>query len=115
METLILLDRLVGVTPIFGIRNPVLTRYLNELTEIRLKYGVDMRHHYHIGSPPDPNRIRGWIPPLDQSIKSWTFEKDFIAGRGELGPGDLPIFHVDNPENIRHYIRYLYEVRARLE
>lgn len=108
VETLIKLAELVGITPIFGILDPVLTEYLDELTEIRLKYRVDMRQHYHIGRPPDPNRIRGWDPPLSQSIKSWNFEREFIEGRGTLEPGDLPIFHVDNPQNLRHYIDWLY-------
>ena len=115
LETLIKLDALVGVTPIFGIRDLVLDQYLDELTEIRLKYGVDMRHHFHIGSPPDPDRIRGWNPPLSQSRQSWNFEMDFIEGRGTLEPGDLPIFHVDYPENLRYYIDYLYQERAREE
>ena len=110
LETLIKLDELVGITPIFGIRDPVIIEYLDELVQIRLKYGVDMRHHYHRGSPPDPDRIRGWDPPLSQSRRSWNFERDYIEGRGTLETGDLPIFHVDNPENLRHYIDYLYEV-----
>ena len=113
MKTLIKLDLLLGIDPIFGIRDEVSSIYIEEILDLKEKFGLDIRKHFHIGSPPDPDRIRGWDPPLSQSMKSWTFEKDYIEGRGELEPGDLPIFHVDNPENLRYYIDYLFEVRAR--
>lgn len=109
MEVLILLDRLLGIDPIFGLTVEVMWKYNAEIAALESKYDLDIREHYHIGSPPDPNRIRGWVPPLNQSMKSWNFETDFIAGHGELEPGDLPIFHVDHTENLGYYIRYLSE------
>lgn len=111
METLIKLDLLLGIDSIFGIRPGVMRRCGEEIKDLKELYGVDVRTHLHIGSPPDPGRKRLWIPSLSQSMKSWTFEKDYIEGRGELEPGDLPIFHVDNPENLRYYIDYLYDER----
>lgn len=108
METLIKLDLLLGIDPIFGIMDEVFSKFYGMIWRLETIYDLDVRRHVHIGSPPDPDRLRTWDPPLSQSMKSWTFEKDYIEGRGELEPGDLPIFHVDNPENLRHYIDYLY-------
>ena len=113
MQTLIRLDELLGEVPIFGIRGEVLDKHPEEILRLVKEYDVELRQHLHIGSPPDPTRERLWVPPLIQSMKSWTFERDYIAGRGELEEGDLPIFHVDNPENLRHYIAYLYEERKK--
>ena len=111
METLIMLDHLVGVEAIFGLREEIVRKYPEEIERLRERYKIEVRAHHHIGSPPDPDRVREWFPPLSQSMSSWTFEKDFIEGGGTLEPGDLPIFHVDNPENLKHYIRYLYKMK----
>lgn len=115
METLIKLDELIGIEPIFGITDEVMERYSDEILQMKDDYGLDVRRHIHIGRPPDPNRLRLWEPPLSQSMKSWNFETDYIEGRGELEPGDLPLFHVDFPENVRFYIAYIYTEKKELE
>ena len=110
METLIQLGRLTGVVPIFGILDDVREKYGAEIDELVLKYGSDVRRHTHIGENIDPDRIRTWDPPLAQSSDTWHFDRAF--NRGEkvvLKPGELAIFHVDHPQYLADYIRYLFQ------
>lgn len=110
MKTLIRLDKIAGVIPIFGIRDEVDARYGEEIDAVRRTYGVDVRRHIHVGEPPDPNRTRRWEPPLNQTQDSWHFDTDFIRGkRVELAPGELPTFHVDYPYHLAHYVDFIYE------
>ena len=110
METLIKLDKLSGVTPIFGIRDIIRTRHGNEIDELAIKYDLDMRRHIHRGEAPDPARQRLWDPPLSQTRATWHFDTKWIRGeRQDLAPGELPAWHVDAPHNLAHYINYLYE------
>jgi len=111
METLIKLDEVCGVTPIFGIREVIRERYGKELDVLAIKYNVDVRHHIHIGDNQDPERRRLWEPSLTQSRDTWHFDTKWARGeRVALGPGELPIFHVDAPHYLAYYIDYLHEV-----
>lgn len=111
METLIRLDQLSGVVSIFGIRDCIREEYGDQIDELAIRYDVDVRRHVHVGETPDPNRIRAWEPPLTQSVRSWSFDTDWVNGEDPaLEPGDLPVFHVDSPSHLRHYIRYLHEL-----
>lgn len=114
METLIQLGKLSGVSPIFGIRDPIRKKYGKEIDELASKYGVDVRRHIHIGEPPDPDRIRLWEPSLTQTRESWSLDTKWVRGEEViLKPSELPIFHVDRPYYLTHYIDYLYKMMAR--
>lgn len=110
-ETIIKLDLIAGVIPIFGILDEVRDKYGNEINNLGRIYGVDIRKHVHIGNNKDPNRKRIWEPPLSkQTPNSWSFEYHYMRGnRKELQPGELPIFHIDQPHFISVYIDYLFE------
>ena len=110
MVTLIKLNKLSGVTTIFGIRDIIRTRHGKGIDELAIKYELDIRRHIHIGEPPDPDRERLWDPPLPQPRTIWHFDTRWIKGDNlVLGPGELPVWHVDFPYNLNHYIDYLYE------
>lgn len=111
METLIKLDKIAGIISVFGIRDEIMSRYGPEIEELREKYKVDIRRHIHIGEDlTDPNRVRLWVPPLNQSKQTWSFDVKYMRGeRVELDSGELPIFHVDRPHLIWNYIDFLYE------
>jgi hypothetical protein len=114
METLIKLDRIAGITPVFGIRDRVRERYGKRIDELEKRYKVDIRRHIHIGENSDPNRKRVWEPPLTQSRESWHFDLLYRQGKKvNLKPGELPLFHVDRPNLIKVYIDYLFDERAR--
>ena len=110
-ETIIKLDLIAGIIPIFGILDEVRDKYGNEIDELARIYGVDVRRHIHIGNNKDPNRKRVWEPPLNkQTPNSWSFEYHYMRGnKKELQPGGLPIFHIDQPHFISFYIDYLFE------
>lgn len=111
METLIKLDMIAGVIPIFGIRDIIRERHGERIDELQRIYGVDVRRHIHIGPNKDPDRKRLWEPPLDkQTPNSWHFEVNYMRGeKKELQPGELPIFHIDRPNLISVYIDFLFE------
>lgn len=110
METLIKLNKLSGINPIFGIRDLIRTRYGDEIDELAMRYDLDIRRHIHIGEYPDPDRERLWDPPLPQPRTNWHFDTRWIRGEKlVLEPGELPVWHVDMPYNLAHYIDYLYE------
>lgn len=110
METLIKLDLIAGVTPIFGIRDEVRERYRERIDELKKTYKIEIRRHIHIGEPPDPDRKRIWEPPLNQSKTPMHFDSDYKDGKlVELAPRDLPVFHVDYPYDLKYYIDYIYE------
>ena len=113
VDVLAMLDDLAGVKPIFGVRDRVEKAYPGVKNYLRETYGVDVRRHLHIGRNRDPDRTRTW-EPLDglEHVTSnvWHFDKRYSEGAPpKLGPGELPIWHVDHPSFLRHYIRYLYE------
>jgi len=112
-DTLIKLDKLVGVTPIMGIRDKVQDHYPNIMKELS-EYGVDVRTHIHIGEIPDPNRIRTYEPITGlEHISSnvWHYDTDYVSKqRPKLKDGEIPIWHVDRPHFLKHYINFLYEV-----
>ena len=111
MVTLIKLNRLCGVTPIFGIRDEIRERHDKEINALAEKYGLDVRRHIHEGNEPEPDRKRLWVPPLTQSMDTWNFDTEWIKGnRIPLKANELPIFHVDRPHYLKHYIAYLYEI-----
>lgn len=111
MVTLIKLDRLCGVTPVFGIRDEIRERHDKEINALAEKYGLDVRQHIHIGDEPDPDRKRIWVPPLTQSRDTWNFDTEWVKGnRISLKVNELPIFHIDRPHYLKHYIDYLYEI-----
>ena len=111
METLIKLNRIVGVHGIFGIRDQIKEKHGKAIEELQAKYGAEIRRHVHIGEIPDPERIRTWDPPLTQSQGTWSFDIKWARGeRVVLKPGELAIFHVDRPHYLRHYIDYLFEM-----
>jgi hypothetical protein len=73
-----------------------------------------VRTHVHIGEIPDPNRIRTY-EPLDglEHISSnvWHYDTDYVSNqRPTLKEGEIPIWHVDRPQFLKHYIDFLYEV-----
>lgn len=110
METLIKLDELCGVTPIFGIRQYIRETHGKAIDELAIKYEVDIRQHIHIGELPDPNRKRLWVPPLTQSETTWHFDKNYARGeRVVLKDDELAIWHVDRPHLLPLYIAYLHE------
>jgi hypothetical protein len=112
METLIKLNKLSGVSSIFGIRDAIREKYGEEIDKLALQYGVDVRRHIHIGEFPDPDRIRLYEPPLNQSKDSWHFDTKWARGEEvSLKSGELPIFHVDRPHHLAHYINYLFEIK----
>ena len=111
METLIKLNRIAGVHGIFGIRDQIIERHGEDIIELQIKYGAEIRRHVHIGKSPDLERIRTWDPPLTQSPDTWHFDKDWAKGKKViLKPGELAIFHVDRPHYLTHYIDYLFEM-----
>ena len=106
LDTLLKLDTLAGVLPIFGIRDTVLSEY-PELANY-----PHLRIHRHIGNPPDPNRTRTWEPPLNQPPYSWRYDSDYVEGKPvSLRSRDTyPIWHVDHPHYLQDYIDFLYSV-----
>lgn len=115
METLIKLDKLCGVTSIFGIRDVIRESYGKKIDELTLLYGVDVRRHIHIGEPPDPNRVRIWEPYLYQPMENWSFDNRWIGARKKgkkitVNSNMLAGFHVDYPQHLSYYIDYLFEV-----
>ena len=106
LDTLLKLDTLTGVTPIFGIRDTVLTEY-PELVNY-----PHLRVHRHIGEPPDPNRTRTWEPPLNQPQYSWRYDSAYVEGHRVLlrSRDTYPIWHVDHPQYLTNYIDFLYSV-----
>jgi len=112
-DTIIKLDKLVGVTPIMGIRDVVQQYYPNLMTELK-RYGVDVRTHIHIGEAPNPQRIRTWEPieGLEKITSNvWHYDKDHVLGkRPLLNRGEIPVWHVDRPNWLNHYVDFLYEV-----
>jgi len=114
METLVKLDYIAGIKPIFGIRDEVRERYSERITLLEKTFNLDVRRHIHIGVEPDPTRQRLWDPPLNQPMHTWDFDTRWINGeKVELNPGELPIWHIDNPHHLAHYIDYLYEVKKK--
>ena len=113
METLIKLNLLCGVNPIFGVRDIIRARYGKEINSLAIKYNVDIRSHTHIGEPPDPDRKRIWDLPLTQSEATWHFDLNYANGmKYILKDGELPIWHVDRPHYLPVYIDYLYKVKV---
>lgn len=111
METLIKLDMIAGVKPIFGIRDKIRERHGERIDELQEIYGVEVRRHIHIGDNKDPERKRLWEPPLEkQTPNSWHYELEYMRGEEkELQLGELPIFHIDRPNLISVYIDYIFE------
>jgi hypothetical protein len=112
-DTLIKIDKLVGICPIMGIRDKVVSHYPNIISELE-KYGADIRTHIHIGKAPDINRIRTWDPIDDlENITSnvWHYDKNYVLNkRPLLKEGELPIWHVDRPNWLKYYVDFLYEM-----
>ena len=112
-DTLIKLDKLVGVNPIMGIRDKVQDHYPDIMKELG-SYGVDVRTHIHIGEIPDLNRTRTYEPLTGlEHISSnvWHYDTDYVLNqRPKLKEGEIPIWHVDRPYFLKHYIDFLYEV-----
>ena len=105
LDTLLKLDTLAGVLPIFGIRDTVLSEYPDLLNYPYL------RVHRHIGEPPDPNRTRTWEPPLNQPQYTWRYDSDYVEGKPViLKHGTYPIWHVDHVHYLADYIGFLYSV-----
>ena len=111
METLIKLDKIAGIIPVFGIRDNVRERYGDRIDELQKRYNLDIRRHIHIGANNDPNRKRIWEPQLErQTPNSWHFDLKYMQGiKMELQLGELPIFHIDRPNLLSVYIDYLFE------
>lgn len=111
METLIKLDKIAGIIPVFGIRDIVRDRYGDRIDELQKRYNVDIRRHIHIGANSDPNRERAWEPRLEsQTPNSWHFDLEYMRGiKPDLQLGEMPIFHIDRPNLLWVYIDYLFE------
>ena len=106
LDTLLKLDTLTGVTPIFGIRDVVISEY-PELANY-----PHLRIHRHIGEPPDQNRVRTWEPPLNQPPYSWHYDTDYVNGKKVLLKNHdiFPVWHVDHVHYLSDYIGFLYKV-----
>ena len=89
METLIKLNKIAGVHGIFGIRDQIIEVYGEDIIDLQVKYGAEIRQHIHIGKNDDPYRIRSWIPPLPkQTHNSWHFDLNWAKGKEvKLKPG----------------------------
>jgi len=100
------LDALAGVKAIFGVRDCVLEKYPELLSH------PEVRRHIHIGEPPDPNRKRLWIPPLNQPSYTWRYDSKCAKKKVPLleSHDTYPIWHVDNPHLLFDYIEFLYGV-----
>jgi len=110
METMLMLDELVGVTPILGIRDEVYGRWPQVFDELK-NDGVEVRRHIHRGEYTDPNRTRLWIPPLKQTEDSWHYDSKYIAGVPHMLKRDeLPIWHIGRPERLSGYIKFLHDI-----
>lgn len=114
VDTIIKLDRLVNVTPILAVKDSLFERYPRLCKKLREKYGeIDIRIHIHIGKCyRDPNRIRLWIPDLEQSENTWKYDYKYAIEKKLilLKDNELPIWHIDNPSYLYRYIDWLYEV-----
>lgn len=119
-DLIIKLDRLVGIEPVIGIKTEVQHIYPNIMTELR-KQCMDVREHIHVGDKKnrpfgwgqfsDPNRTRLWVPPLDQSKETWSYDTRYVAGEKMLlKEGQLPIWHIHRSDWVKHYINFLYSV-----
>ena len=117
-DTLIKLDKLVGVTPIMGIRDKVQEHYPNIMTELS-RYDIDLRKHIHIGEAPDPDRVRTWEPieGLEKITSNvWHYDSNHVRKkRPKLREGEIPIWHVDRPNWLKHYVDFLYDVLIKEE
>lgn len=110
--TLLKLDELLGIRPIFGLRDEVSAVKGSTASMLKLG-GYDVRRHVHVGERLDPKRTRTWEPPLNQSPATWHFEDDCIAHRPtQLFEGELPCWHIDYPHHLRAYIDYLHSEYA---
>lgn len=102
------LNELLGVNMIYGVRDNVLKDKRSLIESFRAS-GRDVRRHVHIGEPPDPNRKRLWEPTLIQSMDTWHYDRDWIAGKKvQLREGEHPIWHFDTPYYFCGYIDFLY-------
>jgi len=111
-DTLAKLDALVGIEPIFGIRDTVSQAYPDIINELTMKYRADVRRHIHIGCNSDPARVRTW-EPIDGleavTARLWHFDRDYANGNPvELNPDEVAVWHVDYPRFLKHYINWLY-------
>lgn len=109
LQTLLMLDKLVGVQPVVGLRD-IVTTAIPGIRRICEDYGALVHSHHHIGDNSDPNRIRTWDPPLNQGPESWHYDQDYARRRQpKLRPDSLSVFHIDYPWLLPEYIRFLYE------
>lgn len=115
METLIKLNSICGVQPVYGIRDLIREEYDEEINALTSNYGVDVRRHIHIGKNSDPDRVRLWWPPLlCQTPETWHFDTKYARGeKVVLGFNERPIFHVDHPFHLALYIDYIFEMKTK--
>ena len=107
-ETMLKINDLLGIETVIGVRDSVKLAKIKTVEKM-IEKGYDVRRHTHIGEPPDPNRQRLWDPPLHQTPHTWHYDIDYVAGnRVELLPGELPVWHIDRPHYLKHYIDFLY-------
>lgn len=109
LDTIIKLDKLVGINSVIGIRWKVYIHFPTIFKDLE-KYDIDVREHIHIGDDKNPYRKREWIPELNQSRNTWHYDRDWIEGNEpKLKDGELPIWHIDYPKILPYYIDFLYE------
>ncbi len=116
-ETLVKIDILCNVSPIFGIRDVVKKEY-PEIHDILSSYdNVEVRKHVHIiENYKDPNRKRIWDPPLKQSKNTWHYDKQYVNNKKVLlNKDEIPVWHVDRSYFLKEYIDFLYNVKIKNE
>lgn len=117
LDTIIMLDKLVDVEPIIGIKSGVFEAFPNIENELNEKYGdLDIRIHVHVIEDVDnSDRKRYWIPSLPnmQDKDLWRYDSKYVK-HGVLVPlkhPQLPIWHIDNPDYLNRYIEWLYLIK----
>jgi hypothetical protein len=116
-ELIAMLDKLVGVQSIFGLRDCVETEFPEIKEILEKRYSAEVRKHIHIGENYRPDRKRIWIPPLNQPENTWHYDSDYVNGNKIiLKEDELPIWHVGaDPTFIDNYIQFLYDIIIKKE
>jgi len=105
--TLAMIDKLVGVKSIFGLRQDVETEFPDLRGQLE-SMDFDVRRHSHISTTEVT-----WDPPLDVEPEYWFFDQVYAAGK--LKPSKntkWAVFHADYPFLLSRYVEFLDESRS---
>lgn len=109
-QTLAKLDKISNVQSFFGIHNNV-HNIFPEFHRVLKQYDVNIIEHWHELSKS--GSISKWNPPLSQRKETWHYDLNYKNKGKEvvkLEKDEMPIFHVDYPYLLEHYIDWLYFV-----